>query len=217
MLESDITLALQLPLHFIGFISKGNMMIISTKNFRGFSAIGQTPATSLFVFSLLFGLALIWPKDLWAKPQKPPTQPARKIPEPKKIRCPQKTKKIEKKGAYGVVKIWCEDGQKRIQGIRYTFSLPEYIELETYRNNIPEGEFVLMDEKGKVVQLTQNRDGVFHGRYQDWSEYGKVSCTGQYDMGRRTGVWKIWKTSGKMTTCDFGNPATTVDCVDNAR
>ncbi len=53
-------------------------------------------------------------------------------------------------------------------------------------------------EDGKPWSLNTYRNDTLHGPYQTWHENGKLYIDGQYDEGRRSGVWRFYGPAGNL-------------------
>ncbi|MBO7465200.1 MAG: hypothetical protein J6T56_05040, partial [Bacteroidales bacterium] len=49
------------------------------------------------------------------------------------------------------------------------------------------------------------RNGRWHGVYRVWHPNGRLFYTGEYDRGRRTGIWKYYDSTGVLVRTEDCN------------
>ena len=87
-----------------------------------------------------------------------------------------------------------------------TFFFPgekKYVELKYNESGLRNGVCISWYENGNKNSEAKYVDGKEDGKYRVWHENGKLYYKGQYDMGRKIGVWTFYDTLGVKTGKDF--------------
>ena len=89
--------------------------------------------------------------------------------------------------------FYYENGQKRVEG-------------EYNREGKKDGKWTYWYEDGNKWSEGYFKDGLNHKERTTWHETGEMHYTGNYEMGKRVGVWKFYNEDGELVKeIDYDN------------
>jgi len=74
-----------------------------------------------------------------------------------------------------------------------------------FLNNKRNGKWEAFFQNGNRWSENNYVEGVFHGPYLVWYENGQLRIKGQYDMGKKVGLWELYDESGKVISIEEPN------------